>query len=73
MARLGGLVAPYIASAAKEYIGKTAPILVFGVTAFAAGVFSLFLPETMHRKLPDTIEEGERVKISLRDGVGKKN
>ena len=69
MARLGGLVAPYVAAAAKSHIGRNAPILVFGVTAFVAGTLALFLPETMGRKLPDTIDESEKVKISLRDGM----
>ena len=71
MARLGGLVAPYIATGAKELMGSTGPILVFGLTAFVAGILALFLPETMDRKLPDTIEESERVKISLKDGLTK--
>ena len=62
------MVAPYVATAAKDHMGRNAPILVFGVTAFIAGILALLLPETMNRKLPDTIDESERVKINLKDG-----
>ena len=51
----------------------TFPIVIFGVTAFAAGVLALFLPETQHSKMPDTLEDGEAVPVSLRDGIFKKS
>lgn len=35
------------------------PLLVFGVLALTGGVLSLMLPETLNKKLPETIEEGE--------------
>jgi MFS transporter, OCT family, solute carrier family 22 (organic cation transporter), member 4/5 len=35
------------------------PLLVIGVLAFSAGLMSLMLPETLNRKLPETIEDGE--------------
>ena len=54
-------------------MGPTFPIMVFGATALVSAALSLFLPETKTRRLPDTIEEGERVKVSLTDGfVSKK-
>ena len=67
-ARVGGMVAPFVGSLDKV-VNPSFPIVVFGLTAFAAGVLSLFLPETMGRKLPDTIEEGEEVKVDFRDGL----
>ena len=54
-----------------KVVDPSFPIVIFGVTAFAAGVLALFLPETQHRKMPDTIEDGEAVPVSLRDGIFK--
>jgi hypothetical protein len=35
------------------------PLLIYGVLALCGGVLSLLLPETLNKKLPDTIEDGE--------------
>ena len=56
-----------------QVVDPTFPIVIFGATAFAAGVLALFLPETQHRKMPDTIEDGEAVPVSLRDGIFKES
>lgn len=71
-ARLGGMVAPYVGSLGK-YVDPVLPIVIFGLTAFIAGILALFLPETQGKKLPDTIEEGEDMKISFKDGLFKRN
>ncbi|KAK6170919.1 hypothetical protein SNE40_019202 [Patella caerulea] len=71
--RLGGMVSPYIADLGLLVGGdlKTAlPLIVFGSTTIAAGILSLFLPETLNRKLPETIEDVKlfsREKKSERD------
>lgn len=44
-----------------KFIFDFLPLLVFGVVAFIAGLLAKFLPETLGRKLPDTIEEAERL------------
>ena len=49
----------------------TFPIMIFGATALVAAFLALFLPETKTRRLPDTIEEGEAVKVSIADGFVK--
>ncbi|GLG96477.1 Carcinine transporter [Gryllus bimaculatus] len=36
------------------------PLIIFGALAFTGGLLSLLLPETLDKKLPDTIEEGEK-------------
>ena len=36
---------------------KAIPLTVFGAAAFIGGLLSITLPETVNRKLPDTIEE----------------
>ena len=35
------------------------PLLIYGALALSGGVLSLMLPETLNKKLPDTIAEGE--------------
>lgn len=37
---------------------QEAAIVIFGVTSILAGILTLFLPETLGKKLPDTLEEG---------------
>lgn len=58
MARFGGILAPYINILGD--IWRPFPLVVFGVLAFISGLLSLYLPETLNKKLPETIEEGER-------------
>lgn len=57
MARVGGILAPYINVLSD--IWKPFPLVIFGVLAFISGLLSLYLPETLNKKLPETIEEGE--------------
>lgn len=35
------------------------PLLVFGSASLVGGLMSLVLPETLNKKLPETMEEGE--------------
>ena len=37
------------------------PSLVFGLMALIAGLTTFILPETLGRKLPDTIEDAEQI------------
>ncbi|XP_055696243.1 organic cation transporter protein-like [Lutzomyia longipalpis] len=57
-ARFGGILAPYFNLLGD--IWKPFPLIIFGAMAFAGGLLSLFLPETLGRTLPDTIADGER-------------
>ncbi|KAG4075747.1 hypothetical protein HA402_003573 [Bradysia odoriphaga] len=57
VARFGGILAPYINLLAL--IWKPFPLIVLGACAFLGGLLSLFLPETLNKKLPETIAEGE--------------
>uniref|UniRef100_A0A1B6LD98 Major facilitator superfamily (MFS) profile domain-containing protein n=1 Tax=Graphocephala atropunctata TaxID=36148 RepID=A0A1B6LD98_9HEMI len=57
-ARFGSILAPYINITAE--IWQPMPLLIFGVCALVSGIISLILPETLNRKLPESIEEGER-------------
>ena len=63
-------MAPFVGSLDKV-VNPTFPIVIFGITALVSGILALFLPETQNRRLPDTIDEGEAVKINFRDGLFK--
>ncbi|KAK3593128.1 hypothetical protein CHS0354_018257 [Potamilus streckersoni] len=59
-ARIGGMMAPYITDLGRIVggdFGRGLPLVVFGGASVAAGLVSLFLPETLNRNLPETIED----------------
>ncbi|VDN53705.1 unnamed protein product [Dracunculus medinensis] len=61
IARIGAISASYISMWIVEYIGKWAMIIPFGSFALAAGfVVLFFIPETMGKPLPETINDIER-------------
>lgn len=57
--RFGALLAPFVPM--LKSIFDFLPLLVFGAVAFVAGIFAIFLPETLGVKLPNTIEEAENL------------
>lgn len=59
MSRIGALAAPFAPFLEKYY--KPLPYLVFGLTAILGGIMYLYLPETLNRKLPNTVEEATRL------------
>lgn len=61
--RLGSLIATQ--SPALTNIYKTLPTLLFGGTAFLAGILCFTFPETFQIKLPDTIEEAMRPNVKF--------
>ncbi|XP_014482711.1 PREDICTED: organic cation transporter protein-like [Dinoponera quadriceps] len=56
-ARIGSIIAPYIATMGN--IQSWIPPVIFGVGPIIGAMFCLFLPETMNCELPETIEDGE--------------
>lgn len=54
-ARAGGVISPMINL--LENVSPTLPYLIFGILTFSAGVLNYFLPETMHRVLPQTMDD----------------
>ncbi|ELT95861.1 hypothetical protein CAPTEDRAFT_115175 [Capitella teleta] len=60
-ARVGGLLAPFVAELGK-LVWTPLPLIIFGGLALAGGLLALVLPETMNQDLPDTLEEGELFK-----------
>ncbi|CAG9862203.1 unnamed protein product [Phyllotreta striolata] len=43
----------------QAHVWQPLPLLIFGSAALIGGVMSLVLPETLNKKLPETMEEGE--------------
>lgn len=43
---------------------KPLPLILFSGVSMAAGIFTLLLPETLGVKLPDTVEEAEKLKLN---------
>ena len=37
--------------------GRAIPLTLFGIAMFVAGLLTLTLPETLNRKLPETIDD----------------
>lgn len=67
VARIGGILAPYV-----NILGDTwrpFPLVIFGALALAGGLLSLYLPETLNKQLPETIEEGEMFGKKVRKAV----
>ncbi|KAK3098544.1 hypothetical protein FSP39_020489 [Pinctada imbricata] len=63
-ARVGGMIAPYITSLGDEVKGdmsKALPLIVFGMAAVGVGILAMFLPETLGRPLPESIEDAVRL------------
>ncbi|XP_060085985.1 organic cation transporter protein-like [Ylistrum balloti] len=62
---IGATVAPYIADLGQlvhTRFGSELPYVVFGALSLVAGVTSLVLPETLHKKLPEGVND---IKISV--------
>ncbi|KAK7112579.1 organic cation transporter protein-like [Littorina saxatilis] len=62
---IGGVMSPYVADLALLVEGRfsrAVPLVVFGGLGILAGLSSLFLPETLHRKMPDTMEDAVNFK-----------
>lgn len=62
LANAVGVLAPYLV-----YLGTTvdirSPYYILGALFFIGAVGALFLPETLHKKLPDTMEEARNFGI----------
>ncbi|ODN02543.1 Organic cation transporter protein [Orchesella cincta] len=56
-ARMGGMLTPQITL--LDSLDKSIPTLVFGGVAIFAAFMGLFLPETLHKEMPQSLEDGE--------------
>ncbi|KAH8363598.1 hypothetical protein KR084_011914 [Drosophila pseudotakahashii] len=57
VARVGGILAPYLKLLGE--IWPPLPLIICGALSLTAGLLSLFLPETLNKPMPETIEDGE--------------
>ncbi|KAG1682454.1 Organic cation transporter protein [Nymphon striatum] len=55
--RVGGILAPYVATLIQ--IWRPLPVLILGSCGIVGGIVLLFLPETFNKELPSTVEEIE--------------
>ncbi|XP_070190982.1 organic cation transporter protein-like [Littorina saxatilis] len=65
--RFGSILSPYLADVGLLVGGRfrdALPLVVMGSPALVVGLFSLWLPETLHTRLPETIEDLEHSKIN---------
>lgn len=58
LARIGSMVAPFIATGLSGF-GHQLPPLIFGVVPIIGAILVLYLPETRGQELPETIEDSE--------------
>ena len=62
LARIGGILAPLLAS-----LSLPTPLIIMGGSALLAGIMAVFLPETLGASLPETIHEvSERSELNSR-------
>lgn len=59
IARLGGVLAPQINVLSSTLGSIYIPFVIFSVMSLVAAFFCLFLPETLHKKLPENIKEAK--------------
>lgn len=56
-ARLAAMLCPLILL--LDSIDKSLPTITFALAAFTSGFFTLFLPETLNKPMPQSMEDGE--------------
>jgi len=61
VARVGGFMAPYIASLGSSEDSTYVPFLIFGISTLVGGSTAILLPETLGTQLPVTIEDAEKL------------
>ena len=55
--RVGGILCPYINMLSDVW--TPLPLIIYGALALSGGLLTLLLPETLGRKLPETIQDGQ--------------
>ncbi|XP_029141435.1 uncharacterized protein LOC107294373 [Protobothrops mucrosquamatus] len=58
MARIGSMAAPLVRMSGEFF--PPLPLIIYGTAPIVSGLVTCFLPETLNRPLPETIEEVER-------------
>ena len=58
MARVGAVLAPIIGRELGRY-NRESVFVIFSLISLTSGFLTLFLPETLGKALPDSIEDGK--------------
>ena len=61
VARVGGLLSPYIAALGSSKESTYVPFLIFGISTLLGGSTAIILPETLGTQLPVTIKDAEKL------------
>lgn len=64
-ARIGGIASPFASLFLDEEGNRLVLLGVFGTSSIIAALLSLLLPETVHRRLPETLADGEAFSTDL--------
>lgn len=56
--RIGGIICPFINMLSDFW--TPLPLIIYGAVALTGGILALFLPETLGKSLPETIQDGEK-------------
>jgi len=64
IARIGGIAAPQIAINLPKVAGIASPYYVMGGASVVGGLLSLYLPETLGSKLPETMHDVDIIKAN---------
>jgi MFS family permease len=57
MGYVASIIAPFIVY--LGFFSNVLPLLVLGILGVAGGILALFLPETLDKELPQTLQDGE--------------
>jgi OCT family organic cation transporter-like MFS transporter 4/5 len=57
-ARVGGILSYYVL--ALKVVWKPLPLLIFGGLSVSGGLLALLIPETLGKRLPETLEDGNK-------------
>ena len=71
-ARVGSMSAPYIVDILGR-LNAGIPTVIFGVASIVAGLLSLLLPETLNKKLPESVADVEGRREDARDVEREEN
>ncbi|KAM3820902.1 solute carrier family 22 member 13-like [Vipera latastei] len=77
-ARIAGIISPLVGLLGKYH--ASLPVVIFGSTAVLGGLFSLLLPETLGKELPDCVDDlthkprkSKEASDSVENGCAKPN